>query len=293
MMELTIDNYHSLEANRQWMSSHQWARWLQCPAKQAAILRGEHVEPPKATFVLGQYFDRALLTPDELPKWWGDNALLLAEVGLVTKKGNMAAELERAENAVCQVQTDGGFMAALQGEKQVILVATMFGLDWRCALDVYDRPDTITDLKTTASFADGWYSTDTIFHALGRREGLHEQYGKRLCGPFWEQYGYYRQLAIYRAIAEYNTGIKPACRIAAIRKLAATVDRVNCQVVELDPVGMDWELQKIAMLAPRVIAWKTGNEEPPRCEADECGWCLATRPATEVRKVRRSEAYMI
>lgn len=91
-MILTQENYFSVEAEREFMSVHQYGSWLECPARQKAILdgrwflssngeeydrlkrEGKGVEKPKEAFLLGHFIDIGILTPEGLGEFLNRNA---------------------------------------------------------------------------------------------------------------------------------------------------------------------------------------------------------------------------
>lgn len=94
------------------------------------------------------------------------------------------------------LKDDGLCMFALEGEKEVIITAELFGTHWKSKLDVYNPINgRFVDLKTVKSIYDKVWT---------------DEYG--YCS-FVEAYGYTIQMAVY---AELENGIRQ-------RKLVRTI----------------------------------------------------------------------
>ena len=63
-MQLTPDNYYALETDRAFMSVSQFNGWIACPSKEKARLDGRYEPPDKRAFIVGNYVDCAITTPE-------------------------------------------------------------------------------------------------------------------------------------------------------------------------------------------------------------------------------------
>ena len=304
-MELTPKNYHSPEADAEYMSSHQWREWITCPSRAKARLDGRYVEEPSEALLIGSYVDCMLLTPDDVPAFEAEHAAelfsrptkdRLAAAGLVSGKatiddvlqqhpeaavlGEPRAGAQMARSCADRVRRDPGMMAALEGERQVIVKAQLGGVWWKCMVDVLRRAELrIVDLKTTASLArSDWTSGATIFHALALRDGR-DPGVRSLRAPWYEVYHYWGQAAIYRAAVLSVYGDLCDFMLAAVSKQKPPdVD----MYLMADQSRLDTELQMIEAWLPQVVRWKSGEDDAPHCwqEVDEdCPWCRGEKVA--------------
>lgn len=238
-LALTPANYHSTEANNQYMSKHQFDSWCECPARTKAELDGNWNEKDKPHFVIGSAVDMALLTPDDWPLFVQQNADNLFNEPTVAEIKAWCEENERfvppkakkaelmhmypecrsagkpnsnmitARRCIARAQADPVFMEYLQGNHQEILTAKMYDCDeieWKAMFDVRVPGVRITDLKTAASMmSEGWIPQWDIWKRLANRRGLHPTV-KWQKGPWYEMFNYFRQAVVYMDIEKEHSG---------------------------------------------------------------------------------------
>lgn len=166
-MNLTNDNYYSLEANREYMSVSQLKDFRKCEAMAMATIRGEWVRPQTTALLVGSYIDS-----------WFEGTLdefTAAHPEIFKKDGSLKSDYTQAEDLIAFAQRDPMFMRYMAGRKQVILTSELFGAKWKIKIDSY-HPDKIVDLKVMRSM-------------------------ERVMGKsFVEHWGYDLQMAIYSAV---------------------------------------------------------------------------------------------
>ena len=293
---LTNDNYHSLEANQAYMSCHQWAGFMECPARAVAELNGAWHAGDKVAFLQGAYIDIALLTPAALPAWWEKNKVAMIENGLLSKSaktlGKKLAPMILLDNMIERAKNDRNFMEMLKGEPQVIETAEFAGYPWRIAMDVRNTEEKrVVDLKSTKSlYGKSWFNIDTIFDKINRTSK-----DKVYRGAFMDEYRYFRQMAVYREVNAIATGTEPddwSVVLAAVSKEKPTdwnPDLPDWRAVDLalfdmnDPYALDQEIEFIQEHMATVMAWKLGYE--PAIACGRCAFCVAHRK-TELQVVR-------
>jgi len=272
-MNLTLENYHSKEANLEFMSNSQYSGFLQCPSKEVAKQSGAYQEGPKACFETGGYIDINLLTPELYPEWFDRHRAALVETGCLSKRDNAKknAALVQADAMIARAAVDPVFMSYLKGDAQKIYTFEFAGVIWRAALDVFNSDlKRLVDLKSTKSITDlSWCDWWTIYDKIEENT----PFGKKV--PFYEAFSYYRQLALYRYAVEYNEGFVPDCFIAAISKEAEP----DIEVLQFDDDDrFAQELGQISLNMPDIVAWKSGETVAPRCE--RCEYCRSTKKLT-------------
>ena len=249
-MELNEKNYYSDEANKEFMSVHQYLDFAGhmgirgCEAKAFAKLSGEYSEETTEAMLIGAYVDSAFEgTLDEFKKEHPE---------CFTQKGELKAGYKRAERMIERCKEDDFFMQFMSGEKQRIFTGYLFGCEWKCKLDSYIPGKCIVDLKTSANIHQSWKVVDYGFTS------------------FVEYWGYILQLAVYQKIVEINTGEKLPCFIAAVTK----EDEPEIAIIGIDQQSLDHALNEIEMNMASVLAVKNGEVEPIRCE--RCNYCKST-----------------
>lgn len=290
-MHITPDTYHTPESNRAYMSNHQMKSWLSCAAREKAIQDGRYAPPDKEVFLLGQYVDRALTQPESFDEWIKEHRLDfrkdptaadLNKVGCKTTKeefldanphlrgtGEEYGFVATAKAMIARARRDEMFMNSLDGEHQVVITFDLFGVPFKAMLDAA-RPDikAFTDLKTCGSL-DQWQYDEEL----------------KIRTPFYESFGYWTQFSIYREAYRAKYGEWPdfAFMAAVTKQKEAGADEPSPDLglyLFDDRERFEVELAQIEERLPRVMKWKNGEEESPRCE--KCEFCRMTKVLTAV-----------
>ncbi len=252
---LTAENYYSQEANKLFMSTHEYLDFagsmglIGCEARAMARLDGTYTEEPTTSMLVGSYCDSYFEGTLEDFK--------LEHPEIFTKKGELRSEYKRAEKMIERCKKDEFFMKMMSGEKQKIMTAHLLGCDWKCKIDSYIPDVAIVDLKTTANLHKSWNVGD---------------YGNV---SFVEYWGYTIQLAIYQKIVEINTGKKLPCYVAAVTK----EDSPEIEVIAIPQTALNHAFNTVEMTIDGVLMVKNKEVEPIRCE--KCDYCKATKKLTK------------
>lgn len=263
-MELTRDNYYSLEADREYMSCSQYQGFLECEAKQLAKLQGRWTDEPSEAFAVGNYFHTYFEGPEAHEQFVKENADLIflkqtkaeAEQGIRRKR----APFEQADKMIQTAESDELIKSLIEmpGENEKIMTGKLFGVPWRVRLDKYvPNGRMIIDWKTCASITELRWS-----------EELHEKV------TFIDAYGYMMRAAVYSEIEKQfaGTDLDPHFIIVAISKQ----DYPDKEVVSLNHrQRYDYELSKIKDRLPYIQQVKLGHMKPKRCGV--CDYCRATK----------------
>lgn len=274
-MNLTFENYHSVESNRAYFSSHQWGNWITCAACQRATLTGEYEEGDKTHYAVGAMLDLCVTDPAKLPGWLNDNTEIVYLVKALKSPPPYGVEhMKKAFRDVVDmldaIRDDEIFNSYLAGDPQRILTGEIAGHPWRCMIDIIDSDREIfTDLKTTKDLhKDEW--SDKYRHKV----------------PFYEAYEYWRQMAIYQELIRQNyEGRDFMPRLAVIHKK----EPFQRQIIRMDnPERLAWELKKIEGGMEAVDMMKTGEDEGEAC--GRCEYCQATQ-ATQIIDAKSEDTF--
>lgn len=252
--ELNASNYYSDEANKRYMSIHQFFSFCgtmgirSCEAKALAELDGVWKEEPTKPMLVGSYVDSYF--EGTLPQFKKDHPEIF------TQKGELRAEYKQAEKMIARCEQDEFFMKMMSGQKQVIMTGNLFGCEWKIKMDSYIPDVAIIDLKTSKSLHQSWKVEDYGYVS------------------FPEYYGYIHQLSIYREIVYQNTGKRLPCFLAVVTK----EEYPDIEVVGIDDASMRNALNFIEMNMPSVLMVKNRETEPVRCE--RCPYCISTKKLT-------------
>jgi len=250
-MILTNENYFNPENNLKYWGSSQYKDFCgslgksACEAKAMAKLKGEWVEEPTTPMLIGSYVDA---------HFEGTlNVFKAQNPAIFTQKGDLRSDFKKANEIIARAERDPVFMKYMSGQKQVIMTANVWGVDWKIKIDSYHEGKAIVDLKVMGSITKGEWVQDV---------------GKVNFIEFW---GYDVQMCIYQKVVEAVTGKLLPVYIAAITKEEEpNLEVINIDQHKLDAVGI--EIESNIVRANKV---KLGELEPERCET--CNYCRATK----------------
>lgn len=254
-MLLTKDNYYSAEADRAYMSVSQFKSFRECEAKAKAKLDGIWQEPKNEAFLIGSYVHA-----------WSEGTLeeFKKEHPELYKKtdGTLMQKYDIAEKMIAALKDDEFITKVREGQKEVIMTAMLFGVNFKCMIDIYN-PDSevIVDLKTTREIHKKYWNDE-----------------KRKFENFIEYYDYLLQMAVYAEIDRVNRGSNKYFlpHIVAVSK----EDVPDKAVIFLGTDYIADKLLELELGLDRIVKVKNGLEEPMRCE--ECDYCKATKKITGV-----------
>lgn len=247
---LTSSNYYSNEMDMKYMSVSQFKRWMECEAKTMAILKGEFEEPKNTAMLVGSYTHAAFESDESF-----SNFIDKHNDAIFKKRGGKYSHFEEADRMIEALKSDDFVMFAMEGEKEQIFTANLFGTDWKIKVDSINHERKIfSDLKTTQDLYkrywsdkyDGWVS-------------------------FVEKWDYVLQMAVYRKVIEQNTGELYTPYIVAVTK----ENPPNKAIIHFDETRFDFEYEYTEMKMERILEVKSGKADPVRC--GKCDYCRSTK----------------
>jgi len=157
---------------------------------------------------------------------------------------------------IARVEADPLMTDYLKGDKQIIFTADLFGVPWKCKIDVHnDRR--IVDFKTVKDF-------EPIFQ---------KGYGWRSWVEYW---GYDIQGAIYQKVEQIATGREDPLPfyLAAVTKEKTP----DIKVLQIPQHILNVAYKLVEAKIDRFDLIKSGDVEPIRCET--CDYCKSTKVLT-------------
>ena len=256
MLELTQDNYHSIATNLEYMSLSQYVGFVyECEAKEIAKLSDGWVDVPTTAQEVGQY----------VHSW---NAGTQAEFrannpSMFTKSKTLRSEYLLANIMIECLQGDPFVMFYLEGEKETIMTAELYGVTWKVMANVLSSERRqIIDLATTRSI------TEKVWDEVTR---------KKL--SFVEAYKYPLKMAIYTEIERRAMGRDPRDWFEFLIVAVSKEKSPDKAIINLtDGARLKVELAQVERNMPRIIRVKAGLEAPIRCE--RCDYCRSTKVLT-------------
>lgn len=248
-MNLNDDNYYSIEAGQKYWSVSQYKSFDKCEACGLAESKGQYERPESDALLIGSYVDAYFA--DELKKFEEERGSLMFK-----KNGEILAKFAHANDMINRVESDPLMLDYLTGEKQTIMSAELFGVEWKAKFDVYNE-QRIVDLKTTKDFADVY----------------DPNYGWR---SWIEYYGYDIQGAIYTRIEQAVTGREHPLPFYIVAVTKEKVPDIN--IFHIPDEILDAAYHIVEAKIDRFDLIKRGEVEPIRCE--KCDYCKSTKILT-------------
>lgn len=249
-MKLTNENYFSLEADREYFSVSQFKNWMKCQAATLAKINGEHEESYGKALVVGSYTHAAFESHEEFERFNEEN-----KSEIFNKSNKKYADFITADAMIETIKNDKFAMFAMEGEKEIIITAELFGVKWKAKIDsINHERGTFTDLKTTRSFSQRYWS---------------DKYGKYV--SFIEAWDYVLQMAMYREIIHANTGSYYSPYVVAVTK----EDPPDKAVLHFDNARFQFELDYVEHMIEQFVQVKSSEVDPTRCE--KCAYCRKTK----------------
>jgi len=247
------ENYHTLEIDRRYMSWHQYRNWMTCAYAEHARQAGLWTPEVPETFLVGQYADILLLEPEREAAWIEQNK------GVVCmKKGDLKQAYRDCVQMVARLKREPVAQKMLTGKHQWILTGLIGASYWKIMIDcIIPERKIFWDFKTAKDMGETFYD--------------HKR-GTRLI--WYDHYGYWGQLAIYREIIKQNYGEDYLPMILGVSKQ----DPPDiCGLSFQDTTRLDEELQKVKNNIQEVLEWKSEKDGSKLQKCGNCPYCRATK----------------
>lgn len=250
VLELTQSNYFSTEADREYFSVSQFKSWVRCQAATLAKINGEYEESYGKALIVGSYTHAAFEGDEVFAEFNEEHS-----ADIYNSRGGKYADFKTADTMIETLKNDEFAMFAMDGEKELIFTAELFGVKWKAKIDsINHERKTFTDLKTTRSLSQRYWS---------------DKYQTYV--SFIEAWDYVLQMAIYREIIHQNTGLYYSPYVVAVTK----EDPPDKAVLHFDDTRFQFELDYVEHLIDGFERVKLGEQEPTRCET--CAYCRQTK----------------
>ena len=246
---LNDENYYSTEANEHFWSVSQFKSFDKCEACGLAECRGIYERPESDALLIGSYVDAYF--SGEFTKFQEERGSQMFK-----KNGEILAKFEHANAMINAIEENPLLLEYLEGEKQTIMSAELFGVEWKCKFDVYNE-QRIVDLKTVKDFGNVY----------------DPNYGWRSWIEFWN---YILQGAIYTRVEQI---VSHRDKPLPFYLVAVTKEKIpDVKLIHIPDEYLEAELQMVESKIERFDLIKRGEVEPIRCE--HCDYCKLTKIIT-------------
>lgn len=270
-MQLNKDNYFSQEANLHYLSVSQFKSFLPsyggCEAGAMAKINGEWVPAHIDAFDEGHYVHA--WNEGTLDEFKESNPQLYASTGKTA--GQLKVQFKHCDKMIEVLENDPLVMKALDGQKEVIMSAELFGIQWKVMLDSY-QPETgiFADLKTMKEMDGKFWNTEI---------GVYEN--------FIDHYGYNLQMAVYaeieRIVNKRDQWLLPHMVVVTKQKPP------DHDIIYFDYDAIERGLSIVGSYIERVKAVKSGEEKPNRC--GKCEYCRESKRIDRIKHYSEMALY--
>jgi hypothetical protein len=268
-MILTKANYYSQDANRHYMSVSQFKDFVPayggCEARAMAKLAGEYEQPSMTAFMEGHYVHA--WNEGTLDEFKANNPDLYSSRGVTA--GQLKANFQHCNTMIEVLEADPLVMKALAGQKEVIMTAELFGIQWKIMIDSYQEK-LFADLKALKEIDGKWWNKEAQCYE-----------------NFIQHYGYDIQMGVY---AEVEKRAKRRDQWLIPHMVIVTKqDPPDHEIIYFDYDVIEASLSIVANHIERVKEVKSGQAEPIRCE--KCEYCRESKKITRIKHVSELALY--
>lgn len=232
-----------------------------------AELDGEYVNPKTPALLMGGLVDAHFA--GETQKFRRENPELFR------MDGTLRNEFLRAEEIIRRIERDELAMMMLEGKRQEIVTAEIFGQPFKAKMDV------VLDEQQVGRIVDRFPGMDGLLFAEGALVDMKimrdfkpvykDGEGRQ---TFIEAWGQDRQMALYQESWRQKTGKRLPCYILAATK----EESPDIGLFEIPQPLMDANMDILAHQIGRIAQVKSGSVDPDGC--GQCAVCRAQRVLT-------------
>lgn len=260
----TDDNYFSPEMSRLYSGSSQIKAFIDCEAREIAVLKDEWVKEQSSDAMLQGSYVHAW-SEGTLERFIEEHPEIMASKG--KNAGGLKASFQICDIVIDVLKNDKAIYGIIgQCEKEIAFTGQIFGLPIKIKVDLLNREKKyFADLKVVKSISDYSWSDD---------------YRRKV--NFIMSWHYEWQMAIYCEILKQNLGeyftpnIIAASKEDVPDKALITFETENENSLKQ---FVETTLEEIKPHILRVKELKEGKAEPTRCE--KCDYCKSTKEITE------------
>lgn len=261
---LTDDNYFSPEMNRLYSGSSQIKAFIECEARETAVLNGEwEKEESSEAMLQGSYIHA--WSEGKLQEFIEQHPEIMASKG--KNAGGLKASFQICDTVIDVLKNDDNLYSIIrQCDKEIIFTGQIYGLPIKIKVDLLNKKKKyFADLKFMRNISDNTWS---------------DEFRRKV--NFILAWRYDWQMAIYCEIIRQNLGEYFTPNIIAASK-EEVPDKALITFETEDENSLEnfvkSTLEELEPYILRVKELKEGKAEPIRCE--KCDYCKSTKVITE------------
>jgi len=258
-MKLTSENYFSKEASKKYMSVSQFKSFMKCEAAAKAEIDGEYSPFKPDAFLFGSLLHA--WNEGKMEEFISKHPELYCSRG--PTKGQLKAEYQHVYKMIKKIENDRVFKFALEGEKEKIFTAELFGVEWKIMIDNYNPgKGYFSDLKTIKSLYDKFWGHDW-------------KYIEARYMTFIEHYRYDLQMIVYSEIEKLSKPFKNEINLTPYLAVITKEDPPDTMVINGFLKYREEILEYVKNNIVRIKAVKDGIIRPLEC--GKCAYCRSKK----------------
>ena len=259
-IELTNENYHSIEMRQAYMSYSQFKMFCECEVQALAYIRGEYERPLTEALLFGSWVDAHFSGEEE--QFIAENKDKLYS----PKTGQIYAAFKGVQKVIDFIESDPVWSKYWKlGQHQRIMTGVIAGVVFKIKMDAYFPGKVIIDWKCMKDMADVWI--DTL-----------KKYAN-----FIIAYRYDLEGAIFREIESQNSETHE--KLPFVLSVVTKEEYPDKELIEIEGKYLDVALQEVIEKAPRFQRIKMGLEEPVGC--GKCPVCRMKKKITGIKSYEK------
>jgi len=245
---LTAENYFDIENQLKYFGVSQFKQFEQCEANAIAEISGNYEREITPSLLVGSYVDAHFEGTLDVFKAKNPN--------IFKRDGTLKSEYVNAEAMINRVERDPLMMEYMDGEKQSIMTAELFGYPWKIKMDVYKPDERIVDLKTVKDF----------------KPIYDDGYGWRHPIEYW---GWDLQGSIYQKVEQICSGREEPLPFYLVMVTKEKVPDIAVLQIPQHILDASIKAHGVEEQIDRFALIKSGDVPPIRCE--KCDYCKETK----------------
>jgi hypothetical protein len=253
---LNSNNYFSNQANKDYLSVSQYKDFISCEARTMARLAEEYTQKSSSDALLfGSLLHKWNEGEVEFKEFLDSHPELFSTKGAT--KGQLKSTFNKVFDLIHRINNDPYILKALQGAKEQIFTAELFGIWWKVCIDSYNpNAGYFSDLKSMAEIYSKFYSVE-----------------KKAYVNFIEYYKYDLQMVVYSEIEKLATNRKEN-----LNPLLVVVTKESPPDAAIFKGFLDFKddiLQDVGLNVARILDLKNGLVKPIQC--GRCEYCRTVK----------------
>lgn len=266
-LELTGENYHSIEMRKKYMGYSQFEDFEKCPVMAMAKINGEYKEEPSEAMLFGSWVDAHFSGEEEDFVEKNKDRLYSPKTGKMYAAFNGVQKVIDFIENYTNDEDEKVLLKYWQGQHQVIMTGVINDVPVKIKIDSYFPDKCIVDGKVMKDLGNVWVEID----------------GKNVLLDFVQARDYPMEGALYQEIEFQNSQTKK--RLPFVLNVVTKEEVPDANLILIDQDILDERLEYFKQKAPKYQRIKMGLEQPVGC--GKCPVCISKKQIYAPKSYRK------